>query len=665
MLKRIVCLVITVFLLCVCLMPARASQEGGTPTTTEETPEPMPASTPDPTPAPTPEPTPDPTPEPTPEPTPDPTPEPTPIKNPEGSCGWSVTWRLDMASGTLTISGSGFMNDCDVAPWEEYAQVINKIVIQSGISHIGANAFKGCYNVASASIPSTVSKIGDSAFYGCKKLTAVEIPSSVSSIGKSVFGYCESLANVELPSNVYSYGTGMFEGCKSLKSFTIPANWQSVPAAMFKGCSSLKEITIHQEIRFIGNKTFADCPSLTNVRFKGNAPTIQSDAFSGTKTEATYPGTNTTWTLDKLQNYAGDVVWYPEGESGPKYSGTFGSKNNLSWKFEGSTLYITGDGYMDGWTIYEYPPWYPYRERIQKVVMSGNITNVFSRAFADCTQLTEVKWPSGVRIIFSDAFARCGSLKQVTLPDSVEIIESGAFSQCSSLTSITLSKNLKEIYRYAFSNCKSLQTITIPSGTKAVHGGVFKWCDSLKTIRFAGKMPTFEGLGEGYVGTFQYIKNVSVFYPAGNSSWSSNKVQTLQEQYESSNVVFLSEGSGGNTTPTQSEKPEPTPAGTEQSAPDETRGTGEVNQTSPATPGQELFDNPTDQTTPMIPGQETAEDLADEIFPTRPMMPQGAQTDSNTQEIRTEWIAAGIAVIVIVASIVSFAVLKKWKKTNK
>ena len=42
-----------------------------------------------------------------------------------GSCGDNVTWELDTATGTLTISGSGDMNNYDYyqdnnAPWYSY-----------------------------------------------------------------------------------------------------------------------------------------------------------------------------------------------------------------------------------------------------------------------------------------------------------------------------------------------------------------------------------------------------------------------------------------------------------------------------------------------------------------------------------------------------------------
>ena len=120
-------LTVCVFLSC---LPGRALAEEitgeSTPAATEPASEPTepPVDPTEPTPDPT-EPTVDPT-EPTvdpTEPTVDPTEpatDPTEPANPGGSCGPSAVWEYDPQTRTLTISGSGPMEELWPRPWEEF-----------------------------------------------------------------------------------------------------------------------------------------------------------------------------------------------------------------------------------------------------------------------------------------------------------------------------------------------------------------------------------------------------------------------------------------------------------------------------------------------------------------------------------------------------------------
>ena len=85
-----------------------------------------------------------------------------------------LTWSLDK-KGTLTISGKGEMPDYsgDTPPWVKYRDDIKAVVIEEGVTHIGAQCFQFCTNLKSVTIPSSVESIGAAAFYRCEKLSAV------------------------------------------------------------------------------------------------------------------------------------------------------------------------------------------------------------------------------------------------------------------------------------------------------------------------------------------------------------------------------------------------------------------------------------------------------------------------------------------------------------
>ena len=71
-------------------------------------------------------------------------------ENVSGTCGaedggTNITWTLD-DEGTFTISGTGAMADYDAAssvPWNGSVATIKTVVIEDGVSKIGANAFYG------------------------------------------------------------------------------------------------------------------------------------------------------------------------------------------------------------------------------------------------------------------------------------------------------------------------------------------------------------------------------------------------------------------------------------------------------------------------------------------------------------------------------------------
>ena len=68
--------------------------------------------------------------------------------------------------------------------WIEQPVEVN---IGNAVTSIGNNAFFGCGDLTSVTIPGGVTSIGDGAFSGCSGLTSVTIPDSVTSIGNWAF----------------------------------------------------------------------------------------------------------------------------------------------------------------------------------------------------------------------------------------------------------------------------------------------------------------------------------------------------------------------------------------------------------------------------------------------------------------------------------------------
>ena len=279
-----------------------------------------------------------------------------------GDCGDNATWSLS-DDGVLTISGSGAIRDYIYeganlwplikAPWRKYASKVKKVVVNSGITRIGDNAFCCLPNVTSVSIANTVTSIGQAAFCDMKALTQITIPESVVDVEQSLFNRCTSLQTVKLPSGLKTLTGGMFEDCGALKSIDLPEGITEIQGTTFE-CAGLTSITIPEGVTSIGGDAFqfcrslksvklpnslkeillcafdssaitsiiipknvtrivqyafADCYDLKSIRFEGDAPKMDSHIFNQITATAYYPNDNSTWTEAVRQNYGGTITW--------------------------------------------------------------------------------------------------------------------------------------------------------------------------------------------------------------------------------------------------------------------------------------------------------------------------------------------------------------------
>lgn len=200
-----------------------------------------------------------------------------PYGSASGTCGDNLNWILT-EEGVLTIFGTGAMYDFNEdlnGPWYvDYSEkiAINKVVIQDGVTSIGAYAFSDCENLTTVEIPDSVTSIGDLAFLECVNLTQAALPDQLTTIGENAFNGCNKLTQVTLPDQITAIGKYAFYGC-GISSIIIPASVQTIGSSAFQ--NSL----------------------LTEVLFLGNYPSIGDYAFA-VNTESiciTYPENDDTW----------------------------------------------------------------------------------------------------------------------------------------------------------------------------------------------------------------------------------------------------------------------------------------------------------------------------------------------------------------------------------
>ena len=211
----------------------------------------------------------------------------------------SGTCAAGLKDGVLTVVGFGALEGY-LGP--NSRGDITSVVIEEGVTSIGAEAFKNCSNMASITIPASVTSISGNAFSGCDKLATITIdennqtfdardncvaiirkannelvagcknttiPESVTSIGAMAFEGNGNLTAIAIPASVTSIGDNAFASC-GLTTITIPDGVQSIDVSAFSGCSNLESVHIGSGVTSIGTNIISNCIKLATITVDAN-----------------------------------------------------------------------------------------------------------------------------------------------------------------------------------------------------------------------------------------------------------------------------------------------------------------------------------------------------------------------------------------------------------
>ena len=109
------------------------------------------------------------------------------------------------------------------------------------------------------------------------------------------------------------------------------------------------------------------------------------------------------------------------------------------------------------------------------------VEKVGGSSFKQHKGITGVSFPPTVKEIDSEAFRDCTSLTSVRLPEGLRLISLYAFSG-SAISSVELPEGLHAVCWMSFSYCNRLKSVRIPSDIGYIEEGAFYFCDSLETI---------------------------------------------------------------------------------------------------------------------------------------------------------------------------------------
>ena len=431
-----------------------------------------------------------------------------------GKCGPSAYWSFDSSTGTLTISGSGAMNDYEYGdyPWMDYRNSIQTIVIGDQITQIGRNAFPwtACSTIK---FGKNVRSIGERAFNGCRNLNGdLTLPDSVQTIGAGAFQGCEKLSgDLTIPDSVVEIGEGAFRDCKNLNgTLTLGKNLRTIGKEAFSGCAFTGSLTIPEGVTEIADSAFG-----------AGIPLKKYGMFTGT---LTLPSTLKTIGAEAFAytDFSGELL-IPDGVTSiganafkecDGFGGLLSLPDNV--KTVGESAFYLCKGFTG-------------------LKLSASLTKIEERSFAHMYGLkTEVVIPEGVTEIGESAFS-CSHMPSVRFPSTLKKIGKQAFYLTFGLTNystITFPNGLEVIEDEAFDSCYFKNAVVLPASIKSIGKKVFDG------YQYSGKrndIPIgvyFLGAAPQLVGTLNancsFPSDWTLFYLPGTSGWTGDTYEGYQ-----------------------------------------------------------------------------------------------------------------------------------------
>lgn len=346
-------------------------------------------------------------------------------------------------AAAVTDLGQVFKNNTQITSFEE-------LHFFTGLTSIGTEAFYGCTNLSTVTMPNSITSIGNLAFWSCRKITTILIPNNVTSIGKNAFTRCIGLTSVTIPDGLLSIEEGAFISCDNLISFNIPNSVSSIGNGAFSGTAWLDNQP--DGLLYVGNFLYG---------YKGLIPENSvleiKEGTKGIVDQALYGGSNiSSITLPNSIVYIGKRA--------------FQECSGISSIIIPNSVTTIGEGAFYCCT------------NLASITISNSLTSIEDNTFVSCSGLTSVTIPNSVTNIGKNAFASCDNLSSLEMPNSVTSIGIGAFKYCTSLTFVDIPNSVISINGSTFEGCASLLSVTIPNSVTAIGDFAFENCNNLLDI---------------------------------------------------------------------------------------------------------------------------------------------------------------------------------------
>ncbi len=429
---------------------------------------------------------------------------------------------VDLLPGVMEVDGIVYLKKTatEVAVAHKNGGYSGNVIIPDEIEYYGykmqvtsieRDAFDGCHDLKSVSIPGTITGSFLARFNGCANLEVINISDgheayiSVDGVvfnkDKTMLMYCPKgkSGNYVVPDGVTvignKYDGGVFgvmydrafENCAKLESITIPASVCDMsPDQEYKYCSNLKSFNVNEN-----NEVY------TSV-----------DGVLMTKDKTT-------------------IMYYPAGKEG---------------------------GYTVPEVVTKINPTAFCGSRLASISIHKNVSCIGSFAFQDCFSLEEINYNAkecSVESYSLDnvAYVNCPSIKAINIGNDVEKLHYGMFRRCGAVTSIEIPDNVKSIDSGVFAG-DNIKTVKIGSGVTFLGGVAFE-SEKLSSIEVSPQNMAYTSQ-DGIL--FSKDMSILVQYPSakeGDTYQIPESVSALMAQafYMCSNLEFVGLSSAMTSIP--------------------------------------------------------------------------------------------------------------------
>ena len=397
---------------------------------------------------------------------------------------------------------------------------LTSITIPDGVTCIGNSAFSDCTSLETVTIPNSVTHIYPRAFYNCTLLKEVTIPASATSIGNEAFGYYYDRDSSETKKvdgfkinyvnntqgHWYAIKNGFTDGAcfvaNELDNGTVEITGYAGNSATcvipdeihgkkvtrigdsaFIDSTKLTSVTIPDSVKYIFDRAFSNCTSLETVTIPNSVINIYSSAFYNCTSlkEVTIPASVTDIGDEAFGYYRYEDTWESKKVDGFKINYV---KNTYGH------YYATENGFTDEACL------------LTNELNDGTlkITQYVGNSATSATYVIpgEINGKK-VTQIGNSAFTVCTSLTSVTIPDGVTSIDEAAFWGCTSLTSVTIPDSVTSIKSKAFFKCTSLKSVTIPASVTNIGDYALGYYEIYNTDSCEWEMYKVDGFKINYV----------------------------------------------------------------------------------------------------------------------------------------------------------------------
>lgn len=321
------------------------------------------------------------------------------VEIPEGSLNayksapvWSNFWTFNESANLLhCIEFDGLLyrilSENEVEVIKKDFDYSGNIIIPSNIEYnntiykvtsIG-EAFKGCSDLISISVPSTVLSLDNYCFANCNKLEQIYLKNNLETIPFAAFQNCYKLSHIQLPQTVTRVAGCAFKGCSALDSFSCPESLLSIDESAFEDCGAITSFSFNN-VSTVGQSAFKGCAQLKDVELNNNISVIPAECFSGC---VNLENLNDLQSITRIENNA--------------------FENCKSIK------------------VFELP----------------SIISIANYAFKDCSSAYSVILGDGLQTLGDGIFYNCRNIESLIIPGNVESIGTSLFSGCSALKDLT------------------------------------------------------------------------------------------------------------------------------------------------------------------------------------------------------------------------------------